>query len=156
MRRIVTTSLNYFVLISIPFPRLDLDSLDGQMVVAAARELHELYLGVGGTSALWRAAELRADIDATVLQAYGEALPSLVLMVGDFPLLDRAQPRLPGETRSTITSDFVQLRVAQRSKDESKELVERVEFARRLGAIPYVPSELGPSLMSDSMAETRV
>jgi hypothetical protein len=154
LRRIVTTSVNYFVLRSVPFPGVNLDSLDGQLLVSAARELDELGRGDGGRDALWRVAELRAGIDAMVLLAYGESLPSLALMLEDFPLLDRSQPSLPGEPRSTITKDFLLLRAAQRLGEPAGELDDRVESARRMGGVAYVPSELGLSLMRNQLVES--
>jgi hypothetical protein len=98
-------------------------------------------IGVTG----WKAAEMRAAIEVRVLRMYLQDCDTLNLILADFPLLDREQPALPGECRSTITKDLVRLRAAEYfsagPKADVRELGERVDQARRAGAIPFVPSD---------------
>ena len=95
----------------------------------------------------WKQGETRAEIEWRVLGSYGHDAATFELFLQDFPLLDRAQPELPGENRSTITRDLVLLRAAKNlggiSKEKSAVLEERVAKAKELGAIPFVPSYLG-------------
>jgi hypothetical protein len=89
----------------------------------------------------WAIAELRARIDLLCLIGYGVGYEELEAMLQDFPLLDRAQPPLPGEPRSTITRDYLLLTAAKRFRKTTTALQKRVEAACLLNAIPYVPSQ---------------
>lgn len=148
LRRVVTTTVNYFVLLSLPLPAMKPDGLPARRLVTAAQELHELDTAATRPDP-WRAAELRATIDAAVLAAYDLRLEDLWEMLHDFPLLDRAQPPLPGDPRSTVTRDLVMWRAAQRLRGATSPWKERVEQARKLGAVPYVPSEFGAEELGD-------
>lgn len=140
LRRVITTTVNYFLLLDLPFPRLDPMSREGQTLARLANRLHHAVLEP------WKRAELRAEVDWRVLRAYGENLDTLRLMLTDFPLLDRSQPPLPNEERSTITRDFLLLRTARAlsegSAREIAELQRRVDAASAEGAVPYIPSHL--------------
>lgn len=141
LRRVVTTTVNYFVLLSVPLPQIDRDSLPGRRLSAAARDLHTLHWHRGGALDPWRFAELRAAIDLDVLSAYGCGYADLITMLDDFPLLDRGQTPLQGEARSTITRDYLLATAARRFKTPHGEAAERVRAARALGAMPFIPSE---------------
>ena len=87
----------------------------------------------------------RARIDWLVAASYGVGFSDLELMLEDFPLLDRGEPPLPGERKSTITRDFLLL-YALRAQDvhDASEVKyrERVAEARRAGAVAYRTSYL--------------
>ena len=146
LRRIVTTTVNYFLLNSVPFPNLQPDSLPGRRLAEAARELHRCSAG-GANAAPSRVAELRAGIDVAVHAAYGLGFGELELMFRDFPLLDRGQPPLEGEERSTITRDFVLVKAAARFKQRADVYEERLRAARE--AVPYVASEFSQAEIQD-------
>jgi hypothetical protein len=108
---------------------------------AAARELRELD-GVGYSREVTaRAARLRAEIDSEISVAYGLELEDLEIMVKDFPLLDRDQPALPNEQRSTVTTDLILSTTAKRMKRNESPWRDRFEAALDLGADGYIPSE---------------
>lgn len=152
LRRVVTTTVNYFVLLSLPLPSMQPDGLPARRLATAAKTLHEIDSSPGNPDP-WRAAELRAGIDIATLAAYDLGLEDLWEMLHDFPLLDRAQPPLPGETRSTVTRDLLMWRAAQRFDGATSPWKERLEHARSLGAVPYVPSEFGPNDVGDDEEE---
>lgn len=79
----------------------------------------------------WRA---RAQLDAAIFDLYGFDADDARYVLSTFPMLDREQPALAGETRSTITRDIV---IAELIPGPSSER-DRVERALELGAIPYV------------------
>ena len=107
LRRVLITTVNYFLLQSVPMPRLTKDGLPWQKLVSCASELVEID-GTGVTRATCeRMGRLRAEIDAEVAVAYGLNLGDMELILRDFPILDRGQPMLPGEAESTITRDTV-------------------------------------------------
>jgi len=142
VRRVITTTLNYFLLLGLPLPRLVPNGLPWRRLADAAREMRSLD-GSGRSSPanLRRAAELRASIDVEIAVAFGLKFEQLTAMLSDFPLLDRGQPALPGEDRSTITRDFLLLTAAKRMRRSTQALSARVKQAEQLGAIAYVPSE---------------
>jgi hypothetical protein len=140
LRRIVTTTVNYFLLNSVPFPKLQPDSLLGRRMVEASRKLHGIYSRTYAED-FWRAAELRAFIDIAVQTAYGLVFRDLELMLCDFPLLDRGQPPIDGEERSTVTRDFLLFHASMRFKERSGQYADRLRAAREVGAVPYIPSE---------------
>ncbi|MCK6552188.1 restriction endonuclease, partial [Myxococcota bacterium] len=86
-------------------------------------------------------AELRAYVVVEVARAYGLDVDGLARILEDFPLLDRGQPPLDAEARSTITRDLVLSTAARRAGADDR-WAERVARARALGAIAYVPEEL--------------
>jgi hypothetical protein len=87
-------------------------------------------------------ARLRAEIDVEVAVAYGLLLSDMELVLSDFPLLDRGQPPLVGELRSTITRDLVLLTMAKRMRNPQPEWENRVRLAEERGAVAYVASEV--------------
>lgn len=135
LRRVVTTSLNYFVLRGLTLPRVAPGSPTAAKLARLARILHDAE---GDAHADMRqVAACRAMIDVLVLDAYSLGADDMRLMLKDFPLLDRGQPALPGETRSTVTRDLL-----QSSCDPSDTESEvRHDRATGLGALAYVPEE---------------
>lgn len=149
LRRVVTTTVNYFVLLSLRLPGLDKDSLPGRRLIAIARKLRDLDMaGHNSIDQAWRIATLRAEADILVAKAYGCSKDDMKLMLRDFPLLDRGQPALAGEDYSTITTDLV-LSMWGRAKGGNDPALERVAQARASGAVAYVSSEFARSLATE-------
>lgn len=140
LRRVLTTTVNYFLLRSVPLPAISSSSLPGRRIVAATQELSRLDMQGASRANQLRAAELRAQIDVLALSGYGGTFEDLETILADFPLLDRGQPTLTGETRSTITTDFLLLAAAKKFKCPTAVLNDRVRRAINAGATPYVPA----------------
>jgi len=140
LRRVLTTTVNYFLLRSVPLPSISSASLPGRRIIEATQELVQLDMRGACRANQWRAAQLRAQIDVLALAGYGGTLEDLETMLADFPLLDRGQPALAGEPRSTITADFLLLAAARRFKGLTVVLDDRVRRAMDAGAMPYVPA----------------
>lgn len=140
LRRVLTTTVNYFLLLSVPFPKLDLDGpLPARLAdLAYAVEAH--YDGDAKDETA--ASSLRAELDALVMQAYGLGLDEASLVLADFPLLDRGQPALAGDRRSTVTRDLVLLELGQLIGEPDAVTEARLDAALKAGAEPYVPSQL--------------
>ena len=146
LRRVVTTTVNYFVLLSVWLPDIEPESLPGRRLVEISRKLAELdKCGRVSFDVCWQIAELRAEADVLVATAYGCTEADLRLMLKDFPLLDRGQPSLPGEDRSTVTHDLLLSSWAHRKRRQS-EIGQRVSAATQLGAIAYLSSEFAGSV----------
>jgi hypothetical protein len=140
LRRVMTTTVNYFILDSVPFP------LASPHTPASARiaQLSEKLSRGMATLPEWQIAELRAELDWQVLKAYRATVADLALVMADFPLLDRNEPSIPGEERSTVTRDFVMLRTCEALGTNRiiPELRHRVAAAKHNGAVPYRSSHL--------------
>ena len=138
MRRVVTTTVNFFLLDSLPLPRLDEASPVGHELVQLAAKI----TAAEGNPSVdpWLIGQWRARSDALVAAAWGLSLDDMAIVLNDFPLIDRGQPALEIETRSTVTADAV---LAELSKlyGASNHSVERLGRARKLRAVPYIPAE---------------
>jgi hypothetical protein len=151
LRRLITTTVNFFILLDMPFPKIEPTTGIGLRLTNLANVLslcdHRARNSKFPHYDAWPEAEIRAEMDWLVLQAYGQGLNTMKVMLDDFPLLDRSQPALPGEPRSTITRDFLLLRTAEGLGEGTLGEVEawrlRVIAAREIGAVPYIPSQLG-------------
>lgn len=142
LRRVLTTTVNYFLLQSVPLPRLTKDGLPWKKLVSAMHELQKLDHAGYSRRTHERMAQLRAEIDAEVAVAYGLHLDDMELIFQDFPLLDRGQIALSGESRSTITRDSVLAAVEKRTATGGTVWSRRATEACALGAKAYVPSEI--------------
>lgn len=142
LRRVLTTTVNYFLLQSLPMPKLAKDGLPWKKLVGAARELRALDSAGATRETYERMAQLRGKIDSEVAVGYGLDLKDMELVLQDFPILDRGQMGLPGEAKSTITRDSVLAAMAKRTGSRSTVWSRRAVEARALGAMAYVPSEL--------------
>ncbi|MGQ0778707.1 MAG: hypothetical protein ACT4NY_30555 [Pseudonocardiales bacterium] len=132
-RRITTTSLNLFLLEQLALPPL---AADDPVTAELARIAETLHARDGDPGVdPWELAELRVRADVLVARAFGLTAADLVRILDDFPLLDRGQPLLHGEPRSTITRDLVLWRYG----DDG--LGDRVTAARARGAVAYLPAE---------------
>lgn len=144
IRRIITTTVNYFLLQSIPMPRLDRGMPVWTLLAEAARTLHRLDTCGSSAANLRQIAELRALIDVEVAVVYGLDLTDVKCLMRDFPLLDRGQPAIPDEPRSTVTADLFLARLSARLGV----VTAQIEYEKRCtaafagGAFAYIPSSL--------------
>ena len=149
LRRVVTTTVNYFVIRSLRLPVLEVDTPPAERLIAIARQLVELDSRNKASFELcWRIARLRAEADVLVAKAYGCTEDDLRLMMMDFPLLDRGQPPLANESKSTVTSDLFFSTWRFQRRDSTADNAERVRNAEALGAIAYLSSEFSASTRS--------
>jgi hypothetical protein len=140
LRRVLTTAVNYFVLMGLPFPTMSLDSLPARRLITLARDLTAIDQAEGIADS-WTIATKRAEVDVRVASAYGLDTATLGAMLRDFPLLDRGQPPIAGEKRSTITRDLILSTASALLDGGSDEYADRVAAARTEGALAYVPAE---------------
>lgn len=148
LRRVLTTTINYFVLYNVPMPHLRPGGLPWRRIVAAVNALAALDAGGRAPDTDQAAASLRVQIEIEVCLAYDLSVDDLDLMFGDFPLLDRGQPALPGEMRSTVTRDTVLSAFARRRRERDG-WQDRASAAAARGAIPYVPAQMADRAQTD-------
>lgn len=160
LRRMTTTSVNYFIIRSLPLPS-SASSVDQNHTLAslAKRLACPSHFEGGEATRLLplEVAEIRAEIEWRVLEAYGFDASALGIVLADFALLDRGEPPLQGESRSTVTTDFVALRAMQNLGGKPQlrgrlatvdELEERVGVALARGAVAFRPSQLAIAIRS--------
>ncbi len=143
LRRVITTTVNFFLLVGTPLPVIEKDSLVWRRLLGIAKQLQELDCSGPSYDPL-KVATLKADADLLVAIAYGLNFTDLVSILEDFSLFDRGQPPILSEAKSTITKDFLLSRAVRRYKIESSQrriLEQRVNLAIESGAIPYISSE---------------
>jgi predicted nucleic acid-binding protein len=140
LRRLVTTTVNYFVLRSVPVPPLPSDSPEARRLIDLVHSVEEVDRAEQSRP-LMQIAAWRAEIDALVMRSYGLSPADAHLVLDDFPLLDRGQTPLPGEARSTVTRDLALDAFARLEDLEDGEPGERLATARALGAEAYVPAQ---------------
>lgn len=148
LRRVLTTTINYFVLYNVPLPHLHPGGLPWRRIVTAVNELAALDVSGRTQDTDQTAAELRVQIETEVCVAYDLSVQDLDLMFDDFPLLDRGQPALQGEARSTVTRDTVLSALAKRRR-EPDEWRGRAYAAELVGAVPYVPAQMADRTQMD-------
>lgn len=137
LRRVLTTTVNYFLLRSVPLPSLLPSTLPGRRVAMDARQAAALS-AAGCDDTEMAVAELRRNIDLACFRAYGVGGEEAALILRDFPSLDRGEPALPGERRSTVTADFI---LSSMDSSAQKKHADRALAALGLGARPYRPSQ---------------
>lgn len=144
LRRMISTTVNYFLLRELPWPALEPDSLPVHRLAELARRLSgcsHLHSTPAGAA---EREELRLAIELLVAEVWNIDLRAMREIFDDFPLLDGGAPPLPGERRSTITRDLVLLHLGRRegiNGRELRQLGDRVEQARVLGAVAFTPTQ---------------
>jgi hypothetical protein len=142
-RRLLTTSVNYFLLRSLPLPPIEPRMAVAKRVARLAKQLAYMD-GLGRTLTAderWLLGEWRGEIDARLMSAWGLTLADLKRMLDDFPLLDRGQPALPGERSSTVTKDLAISWTARLMGESDDSARKRANAARKIGAFAYTQSE---------------
>jgi len=88
-------------------------------------------------------AALRTELDALAFGTYELNQSECELVLSDFPQLDKEQPPIVGEPKSTITRDTVLLAVSKRMQDGKRKAFfeARVSKAHKAGALPFVPNQ---------------
>lgn len=122
----VSNSISYFIWNSTAFPRIDVDSEDGSVLVRLCTYLScstpeysvlydqmseyyppyfkATYAAENAFLDIRKRAQLRAEIDARVARLYGLSAHEYARILSTFPLLDQDQPRLPGDVFIRMTN----------------------------------------------------
>ena len=86
--------------------------------------------------------DLRGDIDVLVARAYGLNFKDMSLILSDFPIMDRKQPRIGSEKKSTVTRDLVLSKCEHFFDNVAGTYTYRYEQAKKKGAHAYIPTEM--------------
>ena len=139
IRRIISTTVNYFLLFSIPMPAISVDSDLAKKIIQITKQLSVMN---GDYYTSNRMAELRSDIDVYVAEAYGLGTKDMELIMKDFPLLDRKQPHISTEKRSTATRDLVLSKCELHFDGQPGNYSARYAKAKVKNALAYIPTEM--------------
>lgn len=144
LRRIVTTTVNFFLLDTLHLPPIDEATGVGRELIALTRRL----TAAEGNPAVdaWQVGQWRARSDALIAAVWGLDVADLEVVLRDFPLLDRGQPALRGEARSTVTTDCVLAALGQILSFQHPS-ARRAQEAQTAGAHPFVPAEFAATGM---------
>ena len=137
LRRVLTTTVNYFLLWSIPFPKIKIRDSIAIEIIECARVLSEMGEDYYDNDAM---GYYRAKIDVLVAKAYGLDFNDIHLILDDFPLLDRGQPSISG--KSSITKTLI-LSIAEhefKRRDNTYRLLSSHLYG--IGAKPFILSEM--------------
>ena len=139
LRRVISTTVNYFLLFSMPMPDIDIESRLAKAIIEKSRKVSDMradyYTGD-------RMEILRAEIDVLVSKAYGLDFSDLELLMMDFPLLDRAQTALNKEKRSSVTRDLMLSCAEKEYNKDEKTYTNRYKEEKKLKAKAYIPAEM--------------
>lgn len=139
LRRVLSTTVNYFLLFSLPLPSIDLSGDLAETIISHSKKLSRMGTEYYSGEDMGR---LRAELDIAVAKAYGLSFSDLELLMRDFPLLDRRQPSINGEPRSTYTKDLL-LSTAEKSFDcMERHYSEREKCGAEKKAKAYIPTEM--------------
>lgn len=139
LRRILSTTVNYFLLFSLPMPDIDLASETAQKIISKTKYITDMGSEYYTSPVM---PELRAEIDLCVSTVYGLSFADLELIMKDFPLLDRAQPALNNESKSTITRDLFLSKAEKHYGEKKLHYTARYKKAIEAGAKAYIPTEM--------------
>ncbi|HEX3017847.1 MAG TPA: N-6 DNA methylase [Caproicibacter sp.] len=140
LRRVISTTANYFLILSVPMPAINIDSEQADIIIAATDAIRKMRSKANPDEA--EIARLRCRIDITVADAYGLGFTDLKLILEDFPLLDRKQSPINGEKKSTVTRDYLLSEAGGHFNHNANEYIKRYNLARSHGAIPYIPTDI--------------
>ena len=138
IRRIISTTVNYFLLLSVPIPQIELDSALAKTIISCTKRLSCMTEEYYRTNEMQ---DLRIKIEVAVAKAYGLSIEDIRLILQDFPLIDRKQPSRATQSATTITSDLI---CAAFESSESNNTLYRIvaEEYNKIGAKAYIPAEM--------------
>lgn len=139
IRRIISTTVNYFLLFSLPFPKVDISSPEAQKIISHVKQLSNMN---GDYYTSCTMSHLRAEIDVQVAKLYGITFNELELIMQDFPLLDRNQPTINNEARSTVTRDLLLSMAETQYHQLTHYYADRYKAEVACGAKAYIPTEM--------------
>ena len=140
-RRLTTTTLNFFILKSLPIPIWDPEEKAFWEIGKMSHTLAN-FEGNGGQGDLWSLAKIRARIEVLCAKLYGISVSDLDQMMRDFPQLDREQPPIQGESSSTITRDtIVASGQGWATQSQIDDAIARKQLGRTAGAVPFIPNQ---------------
>lgn len=146
LRRVITTTVNYFLLLSVPLPRIEPADPAGKRIIKWVRELRALGEQEKPFDP-WIAGKLRAKIDLAVFSAYGGKPEELPTIMSDFTLLDRGQPSVFSEPRSSVTTDLLMSMLETKDTSSIDLFKARINEAKRVGALPYIPGQFASEMV---------
>mgnify|MGYP004701340607 FL=1 len=86
--------------------------------------------------------EDRAMVEAMVAKLYGLTREEFGTIFEDFPLIDRGQPVINNEKKSTVTVDYCFGKFDELMRDEHEVFQHRIAEERKVMAHPFIPSEM--------------
>ena len=136
IRRIISTTVNYFLLFSVPVPDFAANSKLARTIIDCTKKLAIMDKEFYTDSEM---PKLRVNIDVSVAKAYGIDAKDLSLILDDFPLIDRGQPQLPNKHGLTVTKDLL---LKAMETGYSRDLTLLFHKYEEINAKAYIPAEM--------------
>lgn len=136
VRRYITNTVNFFILVNLPFPDCDLSDSSVVKIIDAVKTINNLEESklLWSDAEFWNYAMHRAKIDWLVMQLYRLAGDDIDLISQDFPLVDRIN-RCVSDVESP-TFDLLRFEAGLGDR-----YLERAKRAFEDGARPYCMNE---------------
>lgn len=139
LRRVLSTTVNYFLLFSLPMPDIDLSGERAKRIISLAKRLSHMGAEYYTGDVMEK---LRVELEVEAAMAYGLDFEDLELVMKDFPLLDRWQPAICGESRSTYTRDLLLSVAEERFQKTDRYYTERVDMGAKRNVKAFIPTEM--------------
>lgn len=138
LRRYITTTVNFFILRNMSLPHIDPDGDVAKELIDLVKRLESISAYTWSYDIAWQIGEVRARIDAVVAVAYGLTKHDIRIIQEDFLLVDKMQPPIDSDIKSTVTFDLIR---ASWECAQGNCADVRIKKAQAKGAVPYIPGE---------------
>ncbi|GLX77717.1 hypothetical protein tinsulaeT_10570 [Thalassotalea insulae] len=174
IRRRITTTLNFFHWNLIPFPRVQPNSEIGKILISDCAQLSAIQsenLELNNWLSSYTRKELKEDskefirarIDACVASIFNLELSEFELILEDFKILDRKQPKMNGD-KSNITkhmalytyeclrngtpvTELTYNNLFSKQKGSESNIFQEIVNSKKQGSFGYVPTELAKEML---------
>lgn len=136
IRRYITTTINYFILENMPFPRMEHKAALIDSIIEYVDAISELENceAAWNEKAYTQYAFNRAKLEVCVLEAYGLSIEDLNTIADDFPLVDQAAQYANGGNQPTFE-------IIRTCINDDGDLRQTVSSYCGNGFMPFLPNE---------------
>lgn len=153
LRRVISTTVNYFLLSSIPIPNIDIQSEEAQIIIKNAKRLTSMGPEYYTSESM---SIFRSEIDSIVCKLYGLDKKDVDVIFEDFPLIDRGQASINNEDKSTVTKDYLlSLYTAKNSIEYKKANRRKTQFVEECSK-PYILFEMRGLTKQANMSQASI
>lgn len=136
IRRIISTTVNYFHILSLPFPKINSSSADFDYIVTRVKQLISMKSDYYNNDKM---PNIRTEIEVKIAQLYGISESDFQVIIRDFPLIDKKQPRIPCEESVTFNTILKRLSTDPTQIQHYASIDKEYKLK---GANAYIPSEM--------------
>ena len=139
IRRIISTTVNFFLLYSVPIPNIPIDSELSRRIIENVKHISDMKEDYYSKNEM---DTIRSEIEVLVADAYGLNKKDMELILKDFPLLHRKQVCLEGEKKSHVTRDYIMATCEEYYDNAVGKYNERLGQYKKKKARAFIPTEM--------------